>query len=211
MIFIVPALGVVGLIWFLNRHVAPSTGTDQVDSNVEVLKSGLELKAGHLYRIGSTDLFTGLMLERSANDLLRSRTAVSNGLLQGLSEGWHTNGQLQVTEYFKEGVSHGLRTKWYPSGAKLSEGEIVDGKFHGTFRRWTETGSLAEQVEFTDGQPDGLSLAYYPSGFLKARIFMDKGKVLEKNYWPDGEQKEEPIVASVTPSTLARSLKPTVR
>jgi antitoxin component YwqK of YwqJK toxin-antitoxin module len=69
-------------------------------------------------------------------------------------------------------------------------------------KSWTEAGSLAEQIEFAGGQPHGLSLAYYPSGFLKARLSMEQGKVLEKKFWPDGEQKD-PIVASVTPQTAA--------
>src|SRR5262245_17549770 len=103
---------------------------------------------------------------------------------------------LQVAEHFQTGVSHGLRTKWYPNGVKLSEGEIVDGKFQGTFRRWDETGSLAEQVEFAEGQPHGLSLAYYPSGFLKTRVTMHQGKVLERDSWSDGETKD-PLVAAV--------------
>jgi len=167
-------------------------------------RTNLVLVAGRLCLIGQTNTFTGTMVDHYADGTLRSRTSIANGLPHGLSQGWHTNRQLQVTEHFKEGVSHGLRTKWHPNGVKQSEGQIADAKFHGTFRRWSDTGSLAEQVEFADGQPHGLSLAYYPSGFLKARVKMDYGKVLEKNSWPDGETKD-PLVASVTPVPVQSS------
>jgi hypothetical protein len=184
-------------VWLMRpTPSAPPVGLVLVPA--AVARTDLVLYAGRLCRLGQTNAFTELMIEHAAAGSLRSRSSISNGLLHGTSEGWHTNGQLQVTEHFKAGVSHGLRTKWHPNGVKLSEGEIVDGKFHGTFRRWYDTGSLAEQVEFADGQPHGLSLAYYPSGFLKARVKMRQGKVLEKNSWPDGETKDS-LVASVVP------------
>ncbi len=174
---------------------------------VGVARTNLALVAGRLCLSGKTNAFTGLMVEHSADGLLRSRSAVTNGLLHGLSEGWHTNGQLQVTENFKEGVSHGLRSKWHPSGVKLSEGGIVDGKFHGTFRRWRENGSLAEQVEFIHGQPDGLALAYFESGFLKTRARMKDGKVVEQKTWKDGESNER-MAQLPTPVASAKNNGP---
>src|SRR5262245_19631939 len=165
-------------VWRLRPPASPSRDALPLDT-VAVSRTNLILLAGRLCVAGHTNPFTGLMSEQAAEGSLRSRSSVSNGLLHGLSEGWHTNGQLQIAEHFQAGVAHGLRTKSYPNGVKLSEGEIVDGKFHGTFRRWDETGSLAEQVEFAEGQPHGLSLAYYPSGFLKTRVTMNQGNVLE--------------------------------
>jgi len=163
--------------------------------------TNLILVGGRLCLSGETNAFTGLMLEHSADGSLRSRSVVSNGLLDGISEGWHTNGQLQVTEFFRAGVSHGLRTKWHPNGAKLSEGEIIDGRFHGTFRRWSESGALAEQVEMVHGQPDGPALAYFESGFLKTRATMKDGKVMAQTSWKDGEHKES--MAPITTSTAS--------
>lgn len=166
---------------------------------VAISRTNLVLVAGRLCMVGQTNAFAGIMIEHPAGGSLRSRSSVTNGLLHGISEGWHTNGQLQVTENFKEGVSHGLRTKWYSNGVKLSEGRIVDGKFHGTFRRWSESGALAEQIEFVDGQPDGLALAYFESGFLKTRADMKDGKVIEQASWKDGESKE--TLAQLSPPT----------
>jgi antitoxin component YwqK of YwqJK toxin-antitoxin module len=154
-----------------------------------VLRTNLVLVAGRLCLVGQTNAFTGLMVDYASQGALRSRSALSNGLLHGLSEGWHTNGHLQVAEHFREGVSHGLRTKWHPNGVKLSQGMIVDGKFHGTFRRWSETGSLAEQAEMDHGEAQGIALTYYPSGFLKSRRSLQRGRVVDQQLWEDGQTK----------------------
>ena len=121
---------------------------------------------------------------------LKSRSAVSNGLLHGLSQGWYTNGQQQVEEHFVAGTSHGLRTKWHPNGQKLSEVNILSGKLEGKFRSWHDNGAPAEEVELTHGQPDGLSKAWFPSGFLKSQVTLRNGKVVEKQFYKDGEYRE---------------------
>ena len=157
---------------------------------LHVTRADLVMRGGRWHQTGDTNPFTGFLEEFYETGSLRSRSMVSNGLLHGLSEGWFTNGQLQVTEHFRTGVSHGPRTKWYVSGGKLSQAMIADGKFHGRFQRWNENGALAERVEFNAGSPDGLSLAYFPSGFLKARATLRGGQVVRQRFWKDGELKE---------------------
>jgi antitoxin component YwqK of YwqJK toxin-antitoxin module len=155
----------------------------------EVLRSSLVLLDGRLCLRGQTNPFTGIMVEAGESGVLLSRSAVSNGLLEGLCEGFHTNGQRQVAEYFRAGVSDGLRTKWHPNGRKLSQATIVGGKLHGTFRRWFEDGALAEEIEMNQGNPHGLSRSFYPSGFLKAEARMQAGKMLDQKFWKDGEYR----------------------
>jgi antitoxin component YwqK of YwqJK toxin-antitoxin module len=180
-LLILSALSVLLCVFWLLRH----PGRQPQPS--ELARTDLVLREGRLCKNASAAPFTGWMVEFYENHGLKSRSAISNGLLHGLSEGWHTNGRMQIREEFKMGVSQGLRTKWYPSGAKLSEVPVADGKLHGTFRRWHENGSLAEQVAMQKGQPEGSSWAYYPSGFLKARARMSQGKLVEQKYWADGE------------------------
>ena len=38
-----------------------------------------------------------------------------------------------------------------------------------------------------NGQPDGVAVAYYPSGFVKARTKVENGKVIDRNTWVDGQ------------------------
>ena len=182
---------VVSLVAFLiNRPAGKVPRAAIPTGSVELARTNLVLEDGRLRPAGMTNPFTGFMVEHFSTGSLRSRSAVSNGLLHGVSEGWFTNAQLQVSEHFKEGVSHGLRTKWYSNGTKQSEAGIADGKLHGTFRQWHENGMLSEQVEFIADRPEGLSVAYYPSGFLKARVTMRDGKPTEQTFWKDGEKKE---------------------
>lgn len=168
-------------------------------SITEAPRSSLILQDGKLYEKGAATPFTGTMVEHYPDGAIKSRSQIAGGQLQGLSEGWHTNGLLQVTETFQAGVSHGMRTKWHENGRKLSETPIVHGQIHGTFRRWDDQGLLSEEVEMNYGQPDGLSLKFYPSGFIEAEAIMRAGKVQEQCFWTDGERQSPSLKPSVVP------------
>jgi antitoxin component YwqK of YwqJK toxin-antitoxin module len=152
-------------------------------------RTNLLFAGGYWLVPGQSNTFTGMLLDTYDDGAKKSYSTVSNGILEGLSIGWHTNGQQQVEEHFVGGTSHGLRIKWYPDGQKLSEVSIVNGKLHGLFRRWHENGTIAEEIELVDGQPDGMSRAYYPSGFQKAEVLMKTGSVVSQKFWEDGERK----------------------
>ena len=180
-----------GIVVFLLNRPPTKPGRVEIPATpVEQSRTNLVLEEGRLRQPGAATPFSGYMVEHHASGTLRSRSAVTNGVLNGLSEGWYTNAQIQVAEHFKEGVSHGLRTKWHTNGVKQSEANIIDGKLHGSFRKWHDNGTISEQAEFVAGEPEGPSVAYYPSGFLKARVTMRDGKPTEQSFWNDGEKKE---------------------
>lgn len=152
-------------------------------------RAQLTLKDGRLFRTGSELPFTGLMIETNALGGLLSRSSVSNGLLEGASEGFYTNGQIQVLEFFRGSISHGTRTKWHPNGVKASEGHISMGKVEGVFVRWAEDGTVAEEITMKSNEPSGPSRAYYPSGFIKAEARLENGKAIEQKFHSDGEHR----------------------
>src|SRR5215813_9609592 len=154
----------------------------------EVLRRDLELHDGRWYRAGGTNPYTGWMTDEYPDGTPLFRSAVSNGMLNGLSQGWYTNGQIQIQEFFQNNLSHGLRQKWYANGRLMSEATIVEGKLEGTFRRWHETGHLAEQMDMKNDKPDGLARAFYPSGFLQFETRVREGVVLARDSHQDGEQ-----------------------
>ena len=123
------------------------------------------------------------------SDSIKSRTQMKDDLANGWSQGWYTNGQLQVTEHFVDGVSDGLRTKWHMSGEKKSEAEIVNGQIHGHFRRWYENGQLAEDAAFSKDIPHGLSQAWFEDGSQKAEVTMEHGTVVAQQFWSEGEKR----------------------
>jgi antitoxin component YwqK of YwqJK toxin-antitoxin module len=184
-VLLVIAAGVVAAVVLMRLRPQPESL-----ALAEVARANLQLRDGRLYQVGRTNPFTGFMVEFYPHHAPLSRSVLSNGLLNGLSEGWYTNGQIQVREYFTNGVSHGFREKWHENGKKMSEANIVEGKIEGTFRRWHDNGQLAEQIEMKQGAPDGAAAAYYPSGCLKARTRAQAGKVIDQKIWNDGEMRE---------------------
>lgn len=152
----------------------------------ELSRTNLFRLDGLWCQIGHTNPFTGILLEFYPEGILQSRSVVSNGLLNGVSEGWYTNRQMEVREYYRTNFSNGLRTKWYPDGRKLSEATIVLGKIQGVFRRWHENGTLAEEIPMRDGKIEGTGHTYYESGLLKTELTIHDGAVVQSKSWPDG-------------------------
>jgi hypothetical protein len=144
--------------------------------------------------------FTGWLVEHYPDAVLKSRSWLSNGILQGLSEGWYANGALQVREQFAGGVTEGTVTRWREDGSKLSEGTSHNGKLEGLFSRWHPAGQLAEEVRFHEGVPDGLSHAWYPDGSLKAEVRHQNGAVVDRQFWKPGD-KDGHVVAARGVST----------
>lgn len=144
---------------------------------LELTRQELVFTNGLNFRRGETNPFTGFLTEHYAAGGLRSRSAISNGLLHGLSQGWHTNSQLQVEEHFAGGVSHGPRTRWFANGTKESEATIVRGVIEGVFRKWHTNGVLAQEISMSNGVPHGLSRAFAPDGALKKQVSVSNGVV----------------------------------
>jgi hypothetical protein len=124
---------------------------ESVSRPAEIPLGRMTLRDGRLFRAASERPFTGYAMEFYANGNRKSRSAVSKGLLHGLSQGWTPEGVLQVREHFLHGVSHGIRTKWHPNGIRQSQASILNGKLHGSFQRWDNQGKLIERIEMKNG------------------------------------------------------------
>ena len=71
----------------------------------------------------------------------------------------------------------------------MSEAMIAHGKLQGTFQRWYENGNLEAQIELSNDVAHGVSLGYFPSGFLRKQARMEEGNVVEEKSWEDGKLK----------------------
>ena len=174
-------LVVLGLLVFvlLRKDNTPAPEPNQLKLVDAVKKDDL------FFARNATNPFTGLMIDDYKTGAIKSKTFISDGLLHGLSQAWHTNGQLQVTEYFDKGISDGLRTKWREDGSKLSEGTIVQGEFQGVFRKWHPNGQLSQEINMVDGKAHGVSRSWYESGALKSKVVMENGDVKEQEFFKD--------------------------
>jgi antitoxin component YwqK of YwqJK toxin-antitoxin module len=156
----------------------------------------VEQQAGRLVRKGTTEVFSGWLTEAYASGILRSRSFVSNGILHGLSEGWHTNGVPQVRESFVNGRSEGTVTKWSIDGSVHSVATTQAGVLEGRFQRWHTNGTLAEEMEMRRGEPHGTARSWYPSGNPKAEVVLDAGQVVSRRYWDDATGEQAAVVAA---------------
>lgn len=161
------------LIFLLRPSKRGSVPLEQVSRNQLVLQQG------RLMKTSQTNAFTGLMVEFYPDGTLQSRSVVSNGLLHGVSEGWHTNGVLAITEVFVEGKSHGTRIKWDASSNRIAETTISAGQIHGSHREWYTNGQPALEMSMVDGKAQGLARKWNPDASLAGQWVLSNGVVVQ--------------------------------
>ena len=145
----------------------------------QVSRKQLVLQQGRLMKTSQTNAFTGLMVELYPDGTLQSRSAVSNGLLHGVSEGWHTNGVLAITEMFVEGTSHGTRTKWDAASNRIAETDIREGEIEGLHREWHTNGKPSMEVTMARGKAQGVARKWSLEGELAGQWVMSNGVVIQ--------------------------------
>jgi antitoxin component YwqK of YwqJK toxin-antitoxin module len=170
-------------------------------------RDGLFVKSGQLYRRGSSTPFTGWMLDHFPDGSVSLKTSVLNGRLNGISEGWYTNGVRQIEEHFQNGLADGNRSTWHANGQLRSEGHLIYGLQQGLYRQWDEKGNLVVEAEFAQGKPNGLSLAWFPSGYLKAEALMRQGEILARHTYLDSEQSQ-PTLRSESSKSMSLTRNP---
>lgn len=167
-------VAVLGLVVGLRRWGFPAS----MAAMETVGRDRLILRDGRWMKTDETNAFTGLMVEFYPDGTLLSRSAVSNGVLHGVSEGWWTNAVLAVRETFREGRSHGVRTKWDLGGRRISEADIREGRIDGFHREWHTNGQLAVEVAMAAGKPQGVSRKWNPEGALLGQWSLSNGVVV---------------------------------
>jgi hypothetical protein len=144
----------------------------------QVPRNQLVLQQGRLMKTSQTNAFTGLMVEFYPDGSLQSRSSVSNGLLHGVSEGWHTNGVLAIREVFVEGKSHGIRSKWDATSHRIAETTISRGQIHGSHREWHPNGQPALEMSMVEGKAQGTARKWNPEGVLMGQWSLSNGVVI---------------------------------
>lgn len=144
-----------------------------------VSRDRLVLREGRWMKTDETNMFTGLMVDFYSDGTLQSRSAVSNGLLQGVSEGWWTNAVLAVRETFREGRSHGVRTKWDIEARRISETDIREGEIEGLHREWHTNGKPSLEVTMARGKAQGVARKWSLEGELAGQWVMSNGVVIQ--------------------------------
>jgi antitoxin component YwqK of YwqJK toxin-antitoxin module len=156
------------------------------------LKSTGELFKGYLVEYYPPSNKTNKLEQvEDGGSQLKSRSVIRGGKLNGLSEGWFSDGQQQVAEVFVDGKSHGVRVKWHRNGQKAAEDAIVNGELNGPCRKWHDNGQLAEEMTMFNSQADGQARSWHPGGSQKAQVTLEMGKVIEQKFWEEAEKPAE--------------------
>ena len=158
-----------------------------------------ELFTGYLTEYYPVSKTNQLQQVQDGGSQLKSRSVVRGGKLNGLSEGWYSDGQQQVVEMFVDGKSHGVRVKWHRNGWKSAEDAIENGELNGPCRKWHDNGQLAEEMTMVDGQADGRARSWHPDGSQKAEVLLEKGKVVKQQFWEEGVK---PVAEAVLPKQV---------
>jgi antitoxin component YwqK of YwqJK toxin-antitoxin module len=102
-------------------------------------------------------------------------------LRHGLSQHWHTNGQLAFSGQYDYDKSIGTFTYWYSNGHKASEGEFKNDQLHGTWVWWHGNGQKSAIGQYRDGAHIG-----------QWRWWAENGKLTKQQVY-DGKQKSEAV------------------
>ena len=169
-------LALLALVVGLRRSQTPGLSEAGVET---VGRDRLVLREGRWMKTDETNAFTGLIVEFYPDGTLQSRSAVSNGVLHGVSEGWWTNAVLAVRETFREGRSHGLRTKWDEIGNRIAETDIRAGGIEGLHREWHTNGKPSLEVTMARGKAHGLARKWSLEGQLAGQWVLSNGAVVQ--------------------------------
>jgi len=154
------------LLVIITSVIFVSCGKEQFNRDYRVAKDGL------IYKYGSNELFTGLVIDTS--DVIISFEVVNgikngafitfyrNGKYEkyGLIEDnknvgewcyFYPNGQLESTGSFENNKSNGRWAFYYPDGKIKMEGTYKDSEQHGRWKYFNSKGELVNIFTFYNG------------------------------------------------------------
>jgi antitoxin component YwqK of YwqJK toxin-antitoxin module len=177
------AILIAGVLLIAVIDFRPRIPFDEEVGIPEAERSLLVLVDGLLVQEGTSEPFSGYMVEYYEDGSYKTRSRIEEGKLHGMVRGWFPDGTLESEEPFVHGVSHGVRQRWYENGTLAARTEIVEGEVHGEFKTWDEDGHLIQRIAMSRGQPHGVSESYYPSGYLRTRVKVEQGQILSQESW----------------------------
>jgi antitoxin component YwqK of YwqJK toxin-antitoxin module len=126
----------------------------------EFYSLGGELRLEETYRDG---LVEGVSREWYTNGMKRSETFYRRGKKDGFCRAWYETGQMMHEIWYQHDDYHGLYQTWRFDGIKELETSYYRGEHHGLFRRWRSGGELESDLLYSFGELVS-NTTYYPRG-----------------------------------------------
>ncbi len=207
--------GSIRWVYSYPRSVTPLDAENR-PHGVEWLLMHLEAPTGRIisYRLipwkhGSKEGVEKEFLEEKpwGRHRLAAEVSWKNGKMHGLRKVFFPSSKIRSETKYVNGVADGLARIWDAKGNLLSTCTMKNGKRQGeTVEYWPGSKQPARSISYQNGVTHGLVREYYRNGKLKRerafrlemahgedRIFNEKGVVIHKRYWFDGDpvSKEE--------------------
>ena len=131
----------------------------------EVPSNQLVERQGVTYQVNSDQPFTGTSVEYYIDTIIKDqfedrvlwkRTIYKDGVVDGLYESFHPNGQTGVRENYTLGLEHGLHEVFYENGQLKETGNFINGEKDGLWEAFDERGQLTETINYKMGLKHGL-------------------------------------------------------
>ena len=158
-------------------------------------------KDGLVYKRGSTQPFTGSVLDVYDNSLIMGTGTYKDGKRDGMWFSFWKNGNIQYEGVFKDGKEHGFFESFYENGQLKERKTYKDGKEEGLVEQFYENGQLDYKGNWKDGMEDGFYEIFYENGQLDHRgnfkdgkkhglveIHYENGQIEERGKYKNGEQ-----------------------
>lgn len=121
--------------------------------------------------------FTGILYLMQANniDTLLSEEYI-NGLQDGVSKKWFTNGQLMEIRHFSNGKKNGRQTAYWENGHEKFEFTAKEDVNEGEMKEWNSDGNLIHRANYLNGQEEGSQQLWYNNGKIRANYVIRNGR-----------------------------------
>lgn len=124
---------------------------------------------GLAHKPGSEEPFSGIWRRWHKDTMNRYRTesTYKDGLLEGPSWRWYSNGQLELEINYKDGNREGVVRWWFENGQLRRQTTYnKDGREEGFVQQWHANGQLKAEGYLRHGYPEGLVRTWHENGQL---------------------------------------------
>ncbi len=123
------------------------------------------------------------------NGVLKEKTLYKNGLANGPSETFFSNGNKWYTVVYNEGKTNGLLTTYYYNGLLFKTTNYKNDKKDGVENEYNTSGYLAYKTIYANDEKEGMQTNYYDDGKVEAQLLYkkDKAQGTYKSFYKDGK------------------------
>ncbi|MGB1103361.1 MAG: toxin-antitoxin system YwqK family antitoxin [Crocinitomicaceae bacterium] len=126
-------------------------------SNIRVLTNDTLLKKYRGVFYFDDEPFNGHIIAPASNGDTMEVASYQNGVKEGLTMKYWTNGNMKFRAEYKDGIYHGAVEEWYENGQVFNRFTYKDGHENGRQQSWRPDGSLKANYEVKGGRKYGLT------------------------------------------------------